>query len=123
MTAASRSTTSRHSRPILSEALDDSDAMGEQPYVLEVTSPGVDRPLTLPRHWRRNAGRLVTVTPRTTARTSVGRIGDSDDAASRSTVAWPTEASGASVTLAYDAIAAAHVEVEFGRPTPSPDER
>ena len=30
-------------------------------YVLEVTSPGVERPLTAPRHWRRNVGRLVTV--------------------------------------------------------------
>src|SRR3954471_13022983 len=29
-------------------------------YVLEVTSPGVDRPLTAARHWRRNVGRLVT---------------------------------------------------------------
>ena len=29
---------------------------------LEVSSPGVDRPLTLPRHWRRNVGRLVKVT-------------------------------------------------------------
>jgi ribosome maturation factor RimP len=39
----------------------DGDHMGRSPYVLEVTSPGVDRPLTLPRHWRRNVGRLVTV--------------------------------------------------------------
>ena len=31
------------------------------PYVLEVSSPGVDRPLTEPRHWRRALGRLVTV--------------------------------------------------------------
>ncbi|MFC6316719.1 ribosome maturation factor RimP [Corynebacterium gerontici] len=31
-------------------------------YTLEVTTPGVDRPLTLPRHWRRNRGRLVKVT-------------------------------------------------------------
>lgn len=31
-------------------------------YQLEVSSPGVDRPLTLPRHWRRNVGRLVKVT-------------------------------------------------------------
>jgi hypothetical protein len=31
-------------------------------YVLEVSSPGVDRALTQPRHWRRNVGRLVTVT-------------------------------------------------------------
>jgi ribosome maturation factor RimP len=49
---------------VVSEALDRSDAMGEQPYVLEVTSPGVDRPLTEPRHFRRNVGRLLTVTPR-----------------------------------------------------------
>ncbi|WNI18343.1 ribosome maturation factor RimP [Actinacidiphila sp. ITFR-21] len=43
----------------ISEALDDSDAMGETEYVLEVTSPGTDRPLTEPRHFRRNTGRLV----------------------------------------------------------------
>ena len=43
----------------LSKALDASDVMGAQPYTLEVTSRGVDRPLTLPRHWRRNVGRLV----------------------------------------------------------------
>ena len=35
--------------------------MGEQPYTLEVSSPGVGRPLTEPRHFRRNVGRLVTV--------------------------------------------------------------
>jgi ribosome maturation factor RimP len=47
----------------LSEVLDAQDeALGRSPYVLEVTSPGVDRPLTAPRHWRRNVGRLVTVT-------------------------------------------------------------
>jgi ribosome maturation factor RimP len=46
----------------LSELLDAQDeALGRSPYVLEVTSPGVDRPLTAPRHWRRNVGRLVTV--------------------------------------------------------------
>ena len=42
-------------------ALDASGVMGEQPYTLEVTSRGVDRPLTLPRHWRRNVSRLVRV--------------------------------------------------------------
>jgi ribosome maturation factor RimP len=44
----------------VSAALDDSAAMGEQPYTLEVSSPGVDRPLTERRHWRRAIGRLVT---------------------------------------------------------------
>ncbi|MBV9487046.1 MAG: ribosome maturation factor RimP [Frankiaceae bacterium] len=53
---------------------DTADATGEQPYTLEVTSPGVDRPLTEPRHWRRNIGRKVTVDGLT------GRIeGVSDD--------------------------------------------
>ncbi len=33
--------------------------MGGTPYTLEVSSPGVERPLTLPRHFRRNVGRLV----------------------------------------------------------------
>jgi ribosome maturation factor RimP len=43
----------------ISQALDASNAMGDSEYVLEVTSPGTDRPLTEPRHFRRNAGRLV----------------------------------------------------------------
>jgi ribosome maturation factor RimP len=43
----------------LSAVLDDSAVMGEQPYTLEVSSPGVDRPLTERRHWRRAIGRLV----------------------------------------------------------------
>jgi ribosome maturation factor RimP len=43
----------------LSSRLDRADEMGDDPYTLEVSSPGVDRPLTLPRHWRRNIGRLV----------------------------------------------------------------
>jgi ribosome maturation factor RimP len=43
----------------LSIKLDSSAEMGEQPYTLEVSSPGVDRPLTQPRHWRRAVGRLV----------------------------------------------------------------
>jgi ribosome maturation factor RimP len=43
----------------LSQALDASDVMGESEYVLEVGSPGTDRPLTEPRHFRRNTGRLV----------------------------------------------------------------
>jgi len=43
----------------LSVKLDSSAEMGEQAYTLEVSSPGVDRPLTQPRHWRRAIGRIV----------------------------------------------------------------
>src|SRR5690242_10001919 len=46
----------------LSAALDAAPVMGDFPYTLEVSSPGVDRPLTDPRHWRRAVGRLVQVT-------------------------------------------------------------
>jgi len=49
----------------ISARLDASDAMGAAPYTLELSSPGVDRPLTEPRHWRRAAGRLVAVPLRT----------------------------------------------------------
>lgn len=44
----------------ISAAFDDVSDFGESPYNLEVTSPGVDRPLTLPRHWRRARGRKAT---------------------------------------------------------------
>ncbi len=62
----------------VSEVLDtEDDGMGRTPYVLEVTSPGVDRPLTEQRHWRRNTGRLVTVT--------VGPVGAGDQVTARIT--------------------------------------
>ena len=65
----------------LSRELDRSDAMGSSRYTLEVTSRGVDRPLTLPRHWMRNIGRLVVATTSDGARVR-GRIASaSSDAA------------------------------------------
>lgn len=45
---------------LVSAALDDGDVMGEAPYTLEVSSPGVSRPLVERRHFARNVGRLVT---------------------------------------------------------------
>lgn len=46
----------------LSDALDESAATGDAPYTLEVSSRGVSRPLTAPKHYRRNTGRLIKVT-------------------------------------------------------------
>ncbi|MGW4717527.1 ribosome maturation factor RimP [Nocardia sp. NPDC004260] len=45
----------------LSALLDDAGEFGEAPYLLEVTTPGIDRPLTADRHWRRARGRKVRV--------------------------------------------------------------
>ena len=45
----------------ISDALDSTDVLGNNPYTLDVGSMGVDRPLTLQRHFKRNVGRLVEV--------------------------------------------------------------
>jgi ribosome maturation factor RimP len=82
--------------------------MGEQAYTLEVTSRGVDRPLTEPRHWRRNAGRLVRVN--TADGTEItGRIADVDD----DQVQLTTESEQISVRFAD--IGKALVQVELNR--------
>lgn len=45
----------------ISEIIENIPALGSTPFTLEVTSPGIDRPLTKPRHWRKNIDRLVKV--------------------------------------------------------------
>ncbi|MBQ1083782.1 MULTISPECIES: ribosome maturation factor RimP [unclassified Nocardiopsis] len=92
----------------VNESLDASDVMGEQPYVLEVTSPGVERPLTLPRHWRRSQGRLVKVSL-VEGGDLTGRVTESDDQG------VTLDVKGRPRTLAYDKIAKAKVQVEFRR--------
>ena len=93
----------------VSRLLDESDVMGEQPYTLEVTSPGVDRPLTQPRHWRRNQGRLVKVSLHD-GRTVTGRVVDSDD----EHASLDVEGSGTQ-QVAYADVAKAKVQVELNR--------
>lgn len=61
----------------VSESLDESDIMGTAPYVMEVGSRGVGRPLTKPAHWRRNVGRLVKLSG--DAVNVTGRIVSFDD--------------------------------------------
>ena len=92
----------------VSAALDATDVMGDVPYTLEVSSPGVDRPLTEPRHWRRAAGRLVRVRAGA-AGTIEGRVLATD--AEGVTI----DANGARRQFAYPDLAAGAVQVEFGR--------
>jgi ribosome maturation factor RimP len=84
--------------------------MGEHPYTLEVTSPGVDRPLALPRHWRRNAGRLVKLTTSDGASVT-GRVVSSDEQSAT------LDVDGSSRVVALSDVSKAHVQIEFNRPT------
>jgi ribosome maturation factor RimP len=92
----------------VSAVLDDSDLMGQNAFTLEVTSPGVDRPLTLPRHWRRNVTRLVKVDLRD-GEPVLGRIVGSDEDGAT------LDVEGTEQTIAYDAVAKAKIQIEFKR--------
>lgn len=98
----------------VSAVLDQNEGiMGRAPYVLEVTSPGVDRPLTQPRHWRRAVGRLVRVpVTGTTGGTSrvEGRVLRADDHAVVLAVGDDEREYG------FDMLGAGRVQVEFSRP-------
>ncbi|HYK34300.1 MAG TPA: ribosome maturation factor RimP [Streptosporangiaceae bacterium] len=104
----------------VSAKLDAKNAMGEAPYTLEVTSPGVDRPLTQQRHWRRATGRLVVVP-----------LIDKDQASETFAHAGPVEYLGRIVDVDHDRVTLevdgerrtfdlgelgpGRVQVEFGR--------
>jgi ribosome maturation factor RimP len=94
----------------LSAALDQMTVMGDFPYTLEVSSPGVDRPLTDRRHWRRAVGRLVTVavTDSGSSEPVSGRVCDAD--ADGVTL----DVDGAHRHFAYTALGPGAVQVEFG---------
>jgi ribosome maturation factor RimP len=94
----------------VSEELDSGDLMGEQAYTLEVTSRGVDRPLTAPRHWRRNHDRLVRVDLSDGSQVT-GRVGSSDDEG------VTLDVSGTDRRVAYAEVAKALVQIEFNRPS------
>jgi ribosome maturation factor RimP len=100
----------------IADALDEAEESGPEviagEYQLEVSSPGVDRPLTLPRHWRRAAGRLVSVKVRDGAQVT-GRViaaGETEvtlEIADKKTVR--TE------TFPLADLGPGHVQIEFNR--------
>ncbi|MEU4156649.1 ribosome maturation factor RimP [Actinoplanes sp. NPDC026670] len=91
----------------ISEALDAAEEAGGEllagEYQLEVGSPGVDRPLTQPRHWRRNTGRLVAVNGLTGRVISAGETGVTLDV------------DGTIRELGYAELGAGRVQIEFKR--------
>jgi ribosome maturation factor RimP len=90
----------------LDEALDAHDPFAS-PFVLEVSSPGVDRPLTTVKHWQRNVGRLVRVDVNGTALT--GRVVSADG---RSV---SLDVDGSVTAHAWAALGPGRVQIEFNR--------
>lgn len=97
----------------VSEALDESDVFGSTPYVLEVTSPGVDRPLTAARHWRRALRRLVAV-ELVDGDLLTGRLVETDSASAR------LDVDGTVHEIELGQVRTARVQVEFARVSSGP---
>lgn len=86
----------------ISEVIETLEELGDSAFTLEVTSPGIDRPLTKPRHWRKNFDRLVKITM-TSGQDIQGRIGK----ATESTVSVGDQ------TVSFEDIKRAVLEIEF----------
>jgi len=96
----------------ISELLDEAAFMGEAPFTLEVTSPGVDRPLTKPRHFAKNVDRLLKVV-RTDGEVVTGRISGNSETELTLTVTEKKKVK--EVVIALADIKRATVEIEFNR--------
>ncbi len=97
---------------LVSELLDDAPFMGETPFTLEVTSPGIDRPLTLPRHFAKNIKRLLKVT-KIDGEVVTGRILSNTENDVTLTVTEKKDVE--EVTIILVDIKRAQVEIEFNR--------
>ncbi|GHG55164.1 ribosome maturation factor RimP [Streptomyces griseocarneus] len=100
----------------ISAALDETDVMGGAPYVLEVTSPGADRPLTQHRHYVRATGRLIKA-QLAEGGELVARIVSVDDEGLDLEVPGVKGRKPTARRLAFGDIAKARVEIEFNRKT------
>ena len=97
---------------VISELLDEATFMGETPFTLEVTSPGVDRPLTVPRHFAKNVDRLLKVI-KVDGSEVTGRILSNTDQDVTLTVTVKKETREEVISIAD--IKRAVVEIEFNR--------
>lgn len=97
---------------LVSELVDEASFMGETPFTLEVTSPGIDRPLTLPRHFAKNVTRLLKIT-KSDGVVITGRITSNTDSDVTLSVTEKKEVK--EVTVALADIKRAVVEIEFNR--------
>ena len=97
---------------VISELLDEAAFMGETPFTLEVTSPGVDRPLTQPRHFAKNIDRLLKIIKLDGSEVT-GRILSNTD--HDVTLAVTVKKETIEQTISLSEIKRAVVEIEFNR--------
>jgi ribosome maturation factor RimP len=106
---------------LVSDAIDESDSgtagggVLAGSYVLEVSSPGIDRPLTEPRHWRRAAGRLVRVD--VDGGSVTGRVDDVDD------LGVTLDVDGTPRRAGWGELGRGTVQIEFNRADPEPGDQ
>ena len=97
---------------VISELLDAEDFMGDTPFTLEVTSPGVDRPLTQTRHWTKNLTRLIKATLNDGS-VITGRLTEFDE--TNATLVENIKGRIKNHSVAFADIKRAVVEIEFNR--------
>jgi ribosome maturation factor RimP len=97
---------------LVSELVDEAPFMGETPFTLEVTSPGIDRPLTLPRHFAKNVTRLLKITQNDGV-VVTGRITSNTDL--DVTLSVIEKKASKDLTILLADIKRAVVEIEFNR--------
>jgi ribosome maturation factor RimP len=95
----------------ISAILDESPLLSEA-FTLEVTSPGIERPLTLPRHWTKNLTRIIKVTLSDDTEVS-GRLTEFDE--TRAILIENIKGRMKTHEVAFADIKRAHVEIEFNR--------
>lgn len=93
---------------VISEILENYNQLGDNPFTLEVTSPGVDRPLVKAHQWKKNLSRLISIV-KVDGEKLIGRLKSLDlDSAS-------LEVKSGEVSILFSEIKRATVEIEFNR--------
>lgn len=104
----------------ISDILDAATEFGDAPYTLEVTTPGIDRPITEPRHWRRARGRMATVVVQgETVVARIGRLVGEDGESAELDLVLGSRSGPYVRTVPLADIESVTVQVEFRKPNPA----
>lgn len=94
----------------LSALLDADDVLSGDNYTLEVTSPGLDRPLKTFADWRRNLGREVRITCRESVEGKIQHQGLLKEVDEKSAL---IESNGKQISIPLNQVALAKLEIKI----------